>query len=77
MLTSPTQALLCYVSRDTKGAGELWGKNLSRIGKDIKAHSPMFVKLARIKFKTGAFYFAPQLQQICIIPSSWKRNKGK
>lgn len=55
MLTSPTQALLCYVARDTKGAGELWGKNLSRIGEDIKAHSPMLVKLARVKFKTGAF----------------------
>lgn len=55
VLTSPTQALLCYVARDTKGAGELWGKNLSRIGEDIKAHSPMLVKLARVKFKTGAF----------------------
>lgn len=77
MLTPPTQALLYCVSRDTKGAGELWGENLSRIGENIKAQTNILVRLARIKIKMGAFYLAPQLQQFCIIPSSWKRNKGK
>lgn len=70
MLTPPTQALLCCVASDTKGARELWGENLSRIGEEIKAQSNMLVRLARIKIKTGAFYIAPQLQQCCITPSS-------
>ena len=54
MLTPPTQALLCCVSGDTKGARKLWGENLIRIGENFKAQSNMLLRMARIKLKARA-----------------------